>query len=385
MNCYFIELINLFKQFMSSIQMLISSVIFMALPTNFFATIGVRMLSGFSFGCSYLSSLMYASEISSPAVRIQNLYLVHFSITLGMFLHAAFVTSGIFYLMGSVSIALIVVSLPFIFFKTLPSPTYLMHRGSKDIIERTLYFSSQVTVSDKMHIQLGAMQSHVLSENNRPFNFCSYHNTTSLLIVIFIKIGYFSVFNIITNYLRTLFMRAFLMEYTEMTSLGTRLLGAILGFFLLDRVAKKWQFALTSFASALILIGFGCLLTFELVNYIWTPLAFFLPLEFLIGIGIGGMSEISKAEIFPLRERKASMAFTYFFEEILHISSIIIHYGYVFTLGSNPSFWPFIFAPFTISSGIYVLFAMKDSRKETLRETSLQYAIPSKMKNVVAS
>lgn len=366
--------------------MLLASVIFMTLPTNFYATLGVRLLSGFSFGCSYITSQMYASEISSPAIRIQNLFLIHFSITLGMFLHAAFTASGIFYFMGSFSIALMIIALPIIYTNVLSSPVCLIQRGSKDVVERTLYFSSQSTVTDKMHMQLGEMQSHIMSETSRPFNFSSYHNTNSLLIVIFVKIGYLAVFNIVHNYLRALFMRSFLMEFTEMTSLASRLLGAIVGFFLLDRVAKKWQFASASFLAALILIAFGCLLTFERVNYIWTPLAFFLPLEFLTGFGIGGTSEILKAEIFPFRERKASMAFTYFVEEILHIFSIIIHYSYVFSLGSNPSYWPFIFAPLGIISGIYVMYSMRDSRKESLRDVSVRYSTPAKkMKTEVST
>lgn len=354
--------------------MLIASIIFMALPTNYFGIFGARLLAGFAFGCSYLTSLMYISEISSPAVRTQNLFLLHFSITLGMFLHAVFTASGIFLLTGSVSIALILASLPLGYFKMLPSPFYLMTNNSKDIIERVLYFSNQENVDDKMHLEANETYSHVIHENKRAFNFWSYHNTTSLLVVIFVKIGYLSTFNIVHNFLRSLFMRSFLLEFTEPVALASRLFGAFCGFFILDRVSKKWQFAIPLFSIAIILITFGCLLILELVNFIWIPLTFFIPLEFLIGIGVGGMSEILKAEIFPLRERKASMAFSYFVEEIVHILSIIIHYGYVFTLGSNPSFWPFIFAPFAILSGIFVVLTLKDSRKESLKDVSMAHS-----------
>lgn len=354
--------------------MFVASLIFMALPTNFFGVLGARLLAGFAFGCSYLTSLMYISEISFPAIRAQKLFLIHFSITFGMFLHSCFTASGIFLLTGSVSIALIVVSLPLGYKKMLPSPYYMMHNHSRDTIERILYFSNEKTVTDKMHLEADIAYNHVLKENKRSFSFCSYHNTTSLLIVIFVKIGYLSTFNIVHNFLRSLFMRSFLLEFTEPISLASRLLGAIFGFFILDRISKKWHFAIPLFTIAAILIAFGCLLTLELVNYIWTPLAFFIPLEFLIGIGVGGMSEILKAEIFPFRERKASIAFSYFVEEIVHILSIIIHYGYVFTLGSNPSFWPFIFAPFAAISGIFVVFTLKDSRKESLKDVSMAHS-----------
>lgn len=359
--------------------MLAASIIFMALPTNYFGIFGARLLAGFAFGCSYLTSLMYIAEISSPAVRAQNLFLVHISIVLGMLLHAIFTASGIFYLTGSVSIALVLVSLPLGFFKMLPSPFYLMQNHSKDIIERILYFSNEECVSDKMHLEADIAYNHVLWENKRAFHFLSYHNLTSLLIVIFVKIGYLSSFNIIHNFLRTLFMKSFLLEYTEPVALASRLLGAVFGFFILDRVSKRWHFAIPLFAIAALLVAFGCILALELVNYIWTPLAFFIPLEFLIGIGVGGMGEILKAEIFPFRERKASMAASYFVEEMVHILSIIIHYGYVFTLGSNPPFWPFIFAPFALVSGIFVVYNLKDSRRETLRDVSLAHAATPKV------
>lgn len=354
--------------------MFLASIIFMSLPTNYYGVFGARLLAGFAFGCSYLTSLMYISEISSPAIRVQNLFLIHISITLGMLLHACFTASGLFLLTGSVSIVLTALSVPIGYFWMLPSPHYMMQNHSRDTIERILYFSNEKTVTDKMHLEADIVYNHVIKENKRSFNFCSYHNTTSLAIVIFVKIGYLSTFNIVHNFLRSLFMRAFLLEFTEPIALASRLLGAIFGFFILDRISKKWHFAIPLFTIAAILIAFGCLLTFELVNYIWTPLAFFFPLEFLTGIGVGGMSEILKAEIFPFRERKASMAFSYFVEEIVHILSIITHYGYVFTLGSNPSFWPFIFAPFAIISGIFVVLTLKDSRKESLKDVSMVHS-----------
>jgi hypothetical protein len=225
-----------------------------------------------------------------------------------------------------------------------------------------------------MHLELATLDNHVRSENARKFNFSNYHNATANLIVIFTKIGYLAVFNIVHNYMRSLFMRTFLMEFTEMVALAARLAGAICGFFLLDRIAKRWQFSLPLFTTSIILLTFGSFLVLDLINYIWMPLTFFLPLEFLIGIGIGSTSEILKAEIFPFRERKASLAFTYFVEEIVHIFSIIIHYSYVFALGSNPSYWPFIFAALAILSGLFVVYMLKDSRGETWKEIAEKYS-----------
>ena len=353
---------------------MIVSFLLIFLPTNYFTVLCSRILAGFSFGCSYLTSLIYIAEISSPAIRAQNLFLTHLSVTLGLFLHASFTASQIFQLTGSVSIALLLISIPFGYFHMLPSPFYLMNIHTRDIIERVLYFSKEDTVNDKMHLDANIAYNHVLNESQRKFNFLSHHNVTSLLIVIITKIGYLSIFNITHNFLRSLFIRTFLVEFTEPVTLASRLFGSICGFFVLDRVSKKFHFSIPLFTIAFILIIFGSLLSLELVNYIWMPLAFFIPLEFFIGIGVGGMSEILKAEIFPFRERYHSMAFSYFVEEIVHILSIIIHYSYVFTLGSNPSFWPFIFAPFAVLSGVIVILTLVDSRKESLVEVSLAHS-----------
>lgn len=43
-----------------------------------------RLLSGLGFGSTYLSFIMYGSEISSPKVRAQLIYLLHFFFTVGI-------------------------------------------------------------------------------------------------------------------------------------------------------------------------------------------------------------------------------------------------------------------------------------------------------------
>lgn len=351
--------------------MLIGLIIFIILPQNYYSILISRCFIGLAFGCSYISSLFYISEIASMEIRSKSIFFLHLCLTSGMLLHAIFQIIGSEILMLSFCIILVILSLPFAYFKMLSSHIFLLLNRSSDSLERLLYF--QHKNSENVHLELERIENHIIDEDKRRFNFFGLHNITALMIIVLVKVGYLSFFNILNNFLRTLFMKSFLIQYTETTALCARLAGAIVGLFLLDQIPKKWQFSLSAVVVSLLLFAFGSLLIMDTFMSLWLPLLFFLPIEFFIGIGLGGMGEVLKAEILPLKERSISFAVVCFIEEILHIAVIIVHYSWLLSLGDNPYLWTFIFPPFAIISSVGTFFLLKDSSKKTPMDVRTLY------------
>jgi energy-converting hydrogenase Eha subunit E len=355
--------------------MMIGSILITLMSTNYYGILTARIFFGLSFGTSYISSLKYCAEISSPETRVQFLFIQHFHLTLGMLLHALFqITHLSSFLMGISGMIFSLASLPFGYLKMLPSSIFLIqkHYSEEEVLERSLYFQYKNT--DRVHMELEEIHKHIIDEKKRGFKFYSQHNMEALLTVVFIKFGYLSVYNIYHNYLRLIFMRSFLLEYIEVMSLTARLLGAVIGFFLLDRILKKLQFSLPAIVISILLLAFGILLSLNGFSQIWMPVAILLPVEFFLGVGVAGMSEIVKAEIFPLKERATSLSLTIFIEELIHVLMIILVYTLLLNLGSNPSLWPFVFAGTTLASGLIVLIVLKDSRKESFHHVTKLYS-----------
>lgn len=146
------------------------------------------------------------------------------------------------------------------------------------------------------------------------------------------------------------------------------------GFVILDRVTKRLQFFISAVVISALLLVFGILLQVYQYLYIWTPLVFFLPLEFLLGMGLGPIADILKGELFALKEKPASIAFIMVLTEILHIVCILLLYTWYLSIGSTPILLTFVFSAITLACGFSVLLLLRDSRKQSLRLVASLYS-----------
>lgn len=360
--------------------MMISSVILIALPESYIGILCSRLIFGIGFGSSYFKFIIYGSEISSPKIRAQTLFLLNLFLTLGMFVFSIFCLSSNFSLVmrltGSISLALILASTALGYFNLISSHIFLMQNNSKDALERFEFFQQDST--DNPHVESETMLSFIIEEKKRRFNFFGRHNVSALLVILLVVFGYLSVFNALHNFYRTVLLGVYLTvsstSYTPMIMMGTRLFGCVTGFFILDRITKRLQYFIPTVVISILLFIFGTLLlVYQQSLSIWTPMLFFVPLEFFLGIGLSPIADILKGELFPLKEKPTSIATTIVFSEAIHILCIILLNTWILSLGSVPRTLTFIFGAITLACGIAVIFTLKDSRQQSLRLVSRLY------------
>ncbi|KAL7015625.1 hypothetical protein ACKWTF_016559 [Chironomus riparius] len=354
----------------SSAFMALGGVVFCLFEDIYYTILTSRILTGFAFGSSHISSLFYIGEISSKEKRAQLVLFQHLCLTVGMFLHSISDAFGIFFGMGIFLVMLSCTSYPIGYYTMKDSHVFLILNNKEDSLKRLKHFRDEK--DEIIDLEHDALQSYLIEEESRKFNFFSRHNILTLLVIVLVQNSYISVFNPLHNYLRLLFMKSFLMKWTETVALSARIFGTLASFLILDCVPKKFHFTILSGIISITLITFGSLLIF--FSQLWLPLIFLISVEFFLGLGMGGISEILKSELFPIKERRMSVSVAYFFEESLQIISFVILYSWAFGLGSNPTYWPFIFAAILLICSLLVFFVLKDSRKEHLIDASMLYS-----------
>ena len=306
--------------------------------------------------------------------------MLHFTLTLGMFLFSTFsLTTNFRFVMllkGALSTALTVFSISLGYFKLKSSHIFMMQNNSNDALERLQYFQQDST--DSCHVERETMQSYIIEEQKRRYDFFGFHNISALLVILLVQFGYLSVFNALHNFHRAVLLSAYLTfegtDYSHLAMMGTRLCGSIIGLLVLDRITKRLQFFTPAIIISLLLCIFGILLfVYQYLN-IWSPMIFFLPLELLLGIGLSPIVDILKGELFPLKEKPVSIAVVIVVGETMHILSILLLYTWVQSLGSTPRILPFIFGAITLVCGIAVFLLLRDSRKQSLRLVANLYS-----------
>lgn len=308
------------------------------------------------------------------------MFSLHLFLTFGMFLFTVFCLGTNLALAlrvtGSFTVALSVVSGALGYFTMKSSHIFMMQNNSKDALERFQFFQQDST--ENPHVESETMQNYIIEEKKRRYQFFGRHNSSALVIVLLVKIGYLSIFNGLHNFYRAVFLSAFLTigdtNLAPMIMMGTRLCGCVAGFFLLDRITKRLQYFIPAVIISFLLLIFGLLLVIYQSLYIWTPMLFFIPLEFFLGIGLSPIADILKGELFPLKEKPVSIAATIVFEEVIHIICIILLYSWIFSLGSVPRTLIFIFGAITLVFGFGVLILLRDSRKQSLRLVANLYS-----------
>lgn len=245
-------------------------------------------------------------------------------------------------------------------------------------LERFRFFNLDSGAGD--NVEFESIQSYIIEERKRRFNFLGSHNVTGLITVMLVKLAHLSIFNALHNAYRTLFLSVFLtiddINYTELTMLAARLIGCISGLLVVDKISKRSQFFISTLAIALLLFTFGTLLIADQLNLIWIPTTLFIPIEYLLGFGVSQLDDILSGEVYPFKEKALSIATTMVFEQCVHIVLIIIYYTWIFSLGSIPNNLTFIFGAVIFVCGLALLHPalLRDSRRLSLVQVSHLYS-----------
>ena len=261
------------------------------------------------------------------------------------------------------------------YFRLQPSHIQLLYNNSDAAALQKFQFF-QRDHKQNPHLEVNEMKLFLNEERRRSLNLFSKHNLFCLFLVIVAKVGYLAIWNSTHIIIRSLFLTFDFQQYNEWSAfsmVAARLVGSATGFLILDRITRKLQFAGSAIAAASLLFGFGIFIQFFTTTYSYTPFTFvLLPLEFFVGLGISHLSDLLKAEIFPLREKRDSIAISIVFEEIIQISFIIFTFKGIIT-ALVLQLLPFLFGSFTLIAGVAILLLLKESKHQNLRVTSNLY------------
>lgn len=349
-----------------------------SLSEEYYGLVIGRVLSGLGFGSTYLSFIMYGSEISSPKVRAQLIYLLHFFFTAGIAFYSLWHVDddAVNIITGTIGLSFSLLSAFLGYFRIQPSHIQLLYNNS-DAAALQKFQHFQRDHKHNPHMEVNEMKLFLNEEGKRSLNLFSKHNMMCLFLVIMAKVGYLAIWNSTHVLIRSLFLSFDFegyMQYSYLSMVAVRLVGSAVGFFILDRISRKLQFAISAFAAAALMFAFGIILQLYTKHYVLyiPPTVVLLPLEFFVGLGISHLSDLLKSEIFPLREKRDSIAISIVFEEIIQITFIIISFNSVIT-PFTLNVVPFIFGFFTLLVGVATLLLLKESKYQNLRVTSNLY------------
>ncbi|CAO1419934.1 unnamed protein product [Diamesa hyperborea] len=362
----------------NSLLITVGSITMLSLSEEYYGLVIGRVFCGLGFGSTYLSFIMYGSEISSPKARAQLIYLLHFFFTVGIAFYSLWNVDdeAANIITGTIGLSFSLMATFLGYFRLHKSHIQLLYNNSDAAaLQRFQHF--QRDHKHNPQLEVNEMKLFLNEEGKRSLNLFSKHNLMCLFLVIMAKVGYLAIWNSTHILIRSLFLKIDFEEFNEWTTLSmatVRLVGSAVGFLILDRIRRKFQFAISAFAAAALMFGFGIILQLYTRHYVLyiPPTIVLLPLEFFVGVGISHLSDLLKAEIFPLREKRDSIAIAIVLEEIIQITFIIISFNSVIT-PLTLSLVPFIFGAFTLLAGAATLLLLKESKHQNLRVTSSLY------------
>ncbi|CAO1424836.1 unnamed protein product [Diamesa tonsa] len=307
--------------FINSVLTTIAGILIIILPNEYSAIITSRILCGIAFGLSFLVFIIYSSEISSSKFRAINIWSLPFFFIIGNIM-ISFNSTSIY--IGSITITTSVLSTVFGYFLVHNSPLQFLQKSKESEAYKSLAYFQQNTYQNP-HIEIETLKAALVVENNRPLAIGKRHNTTSMLIILLLKIGYLAFFNIMFRSIRLLFTESlftidsninlFRTPVTDTLYTVARLVGLVIGVVFITKLSHRSHYVISGLVSGGLIAILGIVLNISRAvtdfnpNYIqWIIFAVFLTAELFFGFGVAMVPDIILAEILPIREKRYSIA-----------------------------------------------------------------------------
>ena len=162
-------------------------------------------------------------------------------------------------------------------------------------------------------------------------------------------------------------------DWTPIVLCSVHLLGGVSAFFSLNYITHRFRLLTAGIISSVLLATFGVIIFTSSFIINWLPLIFLIPLEFILGLGIGPVPNILKSEIFPQREKRYSVAFTIFLEETLQAVFVLVTFQFYFRVHLGYFVNLFVFGSYSLVACLLVFFFIRDSRFKSLVDTANLY------------
>lgn len=288
---------------------------------------------------------------------------------------------------GSITITTSVLSTVFGYFLVHNSPIQFLQMSKESEAYKSLAYFQQNTYQNP-HIEIETLKAALVVENNRPLAIRKRHNTTSMLIILLLKIGYLAFFNIMFRSIRLTFTASLLtidsntnlFRTTIADSLYTiaRLVGLVFGVVFITKLSHRCRYVISGLVSGGLIAILGIVLNISRAftdfnpNYIqWIIFAVFMTAELFFGFGVAMVPDIILAEILPIREKRYSIGILIVVEHIIQIILNVLYIQNV--LYQNLEFFMPILSIFTCSAALAAFALLKDTRNKSLLEVANIY------------
>jgi hypothetical protein len=324
-------------------------------------------------GINHLFFVNYAADITSPKNRGKIIFFLRISYCFGYFIISWCDFKKAHYVVGALTIIFGAVA-AYVGYKNIKrSAIFSLEVNDLGSAAKAIhYFNENV---EKVFVEVQDLRRIWLNFYSEPYKFFDRQNWKTVAIIFLTILSNVLISNqMFLNSRSSVVHKEFKMQFSTSILLGCRMIGAVIGYFLLDLQSRRFWYTFSSLTISIVFIIAGIYLGYKNIVPTIMIAVMYLFIEFLYGAGMMALPDILCAEILPHKEKRFSMAFLYTIEAslkiVLTISSLLtIREFTADVLHSMLGVLLICFAAFIYSN-------LRDSRTKTPFEASLMYRVP---------
>lgn len=294
-----------------------------------------RLLFGLAHGCIYVTLICHAGENTVKEMRGRVLSLVGFVTATAAFILVSSSFDNYIHpnhLIGIVSITISIIGIFLSRCFSKESVVFLLQRGHHLMaLDNVIKLRNEPAVSSSTQKEFNELQQYVANESTGSLNIFQTSNLRPLGLVTGLRYITFISNNLLLNVITSRFIRELISHNVDTLIVASLLLTAFRMLFALtatvlgDNLGRRTFIAVSGGGGGLFMLIAAIILTSIDFTYGLGGLAaFFLICNIFFGFGLDTTPHVVASEVFPLRKKAMSIAFTEIFIHVTHIGSIVL-------------------------------------------------------------
>lgn len=305
-----------------------------------------RIVGGFAHGLVYIAVLIHASEVAVNQLRGLVVASIHVCFIVGIYITSTFFREVYKIrsyeidpteMIGINGVIIICTGIFLGIFFTLESPVFLIRKNEdKEAVNIMIRLRSESSETSEIHDDFIDLKLMVNEDSKSSKNIFTRQNLKSLGIIILLKFGFVSTFNILLN---TLILEATQIvfydgtdDYSPMVIAGIRMLSVLISTFLVD--TKRLKCLRSSYIVSSLLIFAISFVTFFLSDDVrGSILIMILGILLQISSGFTGiLTDLYSIEAFDTMKKPISIAFISSLEFSIQIIFVFLYFHAIISM-----------------------------------------------------
>ena len=358
----------------------ISSILMISMPDFYWAIQAARLLAGWAFGISYVTTLVHGGEIVHQRQRGLVLTSVNFMLMIGVMTLGALTiapqqegTMPAIRLIGIVSGVIVVMTFMIMSFFVQESPVGLiMDKKDEEALKIMIKVRSETQENFDIRTQFIELKTMVEEDALRNTGLFKDQNLVPFEIILLMKIAFVLSFNWPLNniILHSVDMSADGVDLTEIFLMTARYIPIMIGLFTID-LARRPHFLISALGSSVMLISIGII--FAAMDAPSNTLLIILWIVFQIfaGMGLGFTGDVMASEAFNSYKKLRSIGILTFTESALQI--ILIWSFFLVDLHSQRFIILIVFGVIMLAIVIRLFFKLPETARMSIRQSRSEF------------